>query len=119
MNTLPDYIADHLSTPFKWGAHDCMTFSIGWVEISTGKKHLPEELWQSELQAARIIKQHGGLVAALDAHFHQVHPNYAKDGDLAIAEGVVSLVSGSHLVAPGANGLIFRPRTEADHAWSI
>lgn len=120
MTTLPDYIASHLVTPFAWGANDCMTFALGWVEISTGKRHLPDEvLWQDEWRAARLIKEHGGLVAALDAHFVRIHPNYAKAGDLAIADGVVSIVSGAHLVAPGAEGLVFRPRTEADHAWTV
>lgn len=96
-----------------------MTFAIGWVETATGKLLLPHPLWKTELQAARVIKQHGGLMAALDDHFVRIYPNYAKDGDLAIVDGVVSLVSGAHLVAPGAEGLVFRPRTEADHAWSI
>lgn len=115
---LSEYIAAHLNTPFAWGSNDCMSFAIGWVEIATGKKHLPTEMWRSELQAARIIKRNGGLVAALDAHFRKIHPNYAKDGDIAIFDGVVSLVSGVHIVAPGADGLVFKPRTGADHAWT-
>lgn len=119
MMDLPTYIAARLTAPFEWGVNDCMTFAIGWVEIATGKKHLPDELWETELQAARIIKQHGGLVAALDAHFKQIHPNYAKDGDIAICDGVVSLFSGAHIVAPGPDGLVFKPRTEADHAWTV
>jgi hypothetical protein len=120
MNTLPEYIAAHLSAPFEWGRHDCITFAVGWVEISSGRKHLPDELWQDEWQAARLVKENGGLVAVLDAHFRRLpHPNYAKDGDLAIAAGVVSLVSGAHIVAPGADGLVFKPRTEAEHAWTV
>jgi hypothetical protein len=119
MPSLPDYIASRLQTPFSWGTHDCMTFSIGWAEIATGKKYLPYDLWQNELQAARIIKQYGGLEDALDAYFGRVHPNYAKDGDIAICQGVVSIVSGPHIVLPGEKGLVFKPRTEATHAWKV
>ncbi len=117
---LPAYIAARLSIPFAWGANDCMTFAIRWVELSTGRKLLPAKLWDSELAAARVIQQHGGLVAALDAHFTRLkHPNYAKDGDIAIADGTVSLVSGRHVVAPGEKGLVFNPRTRAQHAWTF
>jgi hypothetical protein len=117
---LAEYIAARLNTPFAWGANDCMTFSIGFVEQATGRKLLPDELWTSEIEAARIVKQHGGLVAALDEHFTRLrHPNYAQNGDLAICDGVVSLVSGEHVVAPGELGLTFKPRREADHAWAV
>lgn len=112
-----DYITEHLKTPFAWGTNDCITFSIGWVEIATGQRYLPDP-WASELEAARIIKGYGGLVEALDAHFRRIHPNYARDGDIAICAGVVSLFSGPHVVAPGPEGLVFKLRTEADHAWT-
>jgi hypothetical protein len=116
---LHDYIADRLKTPFAWGTNDCVTFAVGWAEIATGRSLLPQDRWQTELQAARIIKRHGGLVAALDAHFNQIHPHRAKDGDLALSDGVVSLVSGAHLLAPGKDGLLFKPRTEASYAWTV
>jgi hypothetical protein len=116
--TQTEYIAAHLKTPFEWGVHDCITFAVGWAEIATGRSILPSPRWSSELQAARTIKRHGGLVAALDAQFSRIHPNRAKDGDLALSAGVVSLVSGPHLLAPGADGLLFKPRTEASHAWT-
>lgn len=116
--TFPGYIAARLTTPFAWGSNDCMVFAIGWAEIATGKRYLPAELWKTELQAARVTKRNGGLVAVLNAHFRQIHPNQAQDGDLAICDGVVSLFSGAHIVAPGEHGLVFKPRTEADHAWT-
>lgn len=115
---MPEYIAARLKTPFAWGTNDCITFAIGWAEIASGRRYLPKILWKTELGAARIIKKRGGLVAALDAHFKRTHPNYAKDGDLAICAGVVSLFSGPYLVAPGKDGLVFKQRTEAEHAWT-
>jgi hypothetical protein len=116
--TLSDYIAARLATPFKWGEHDCITFSIGWAEIATGKVLLPEPLWHSELQAQRLVRLNGGLVAVLDARFQRIQPNYAKDGDLAMRLGVVSLFSGSRIVGPSPSGLAFNPRTEAEYAWT-
>jgi hypothetical protein len=121
MMDLPEYIASRMNMPFAWGANDCMTFSIRWAEIKTGRKLLPDELWTTELEAARVMKQNGGLMAALDAHFTRLkHPNYAKNGDLVICgERFVSVVSGPHIVGPGEKGLVFNPRTEATHAWTI
>lgn len=117
---LAEYIAERLKVPFAWGTNDCMTFSIGWAERATGKRLLPDELWDSEYQAARTIRDHGGLVQVLSDHFTPLHhANYAQDGDLAICAGVVSVVSGAHVVAPGKDGLTLKPRTGADHAWSI
>lgn len=120
MISLADYIAQHLSTPFKWGINDCVSFAVGYMQQASGRVLLPAKLWRTELQAARLIKRHGGLVAALDLHLTRLpHPNLAHDGDVAMAAGVVSLVVGPHLVAPGKDGLVFKPRTEAEHAWTM
>lgn len=122
MMDLPAYIAARLETPFAWGSNDCVSFAIGWVEIATGHSLLPTKMWQSELQAARIIKQQGGLFAVLEKNFTRLkHPNYAQNGDLVLVDGdrpTVYLVSGARIVAPGESGLVFRPRREAQHAWT-
>lgn len=116
--TLPDYIAAHLRTPFCWGKHDCIKFTIGWVQLATGKNHL-EELpgWSSEAGAMRIVKKLGGLEKAFDKKFERINPNFACDGDLALIGTTAYLFSGPQVVSVGKQGLIFNSRTEATCAW--
>ncbi len=117
--TLPDYIAAHLKTPFQWGVNDCVLFALRWVEMRRAAQVIPAITWTNEKQAARAIKQHGGLVAAFDRTFARIAPNFAQDGDLALAGRIVYLFSGAHLVSPGKLGLVFKSRMEAEHAWSV
>lgn len=118
--TLADYIATHLSTPFKWGEHDCVLFAARWVQASTGRDPLAGlPHWDSKRTAAQVIAFVGGLVVALDERFVRVQPNFARDGDLVLREGAVCIVSGPHLVGAGPAGLNFIDRTEAQFAWSV
>lgn len=116
---LPDYIAEHLATPFAWGTHDCVCFAIGWVEIATGRdflaKHRP---WKDERSATRAVKKAGGLEAQFDRHLKRIAPGYAKDGDITLVDGTAYLFSGAQLVGPGKDGLVFKSRMEATCAWS-
>lgn len=117
--TLADYIAANLSTPFAWGAWDCVHFAAGWAHVVTGRDYLEGMRgWKTEQGAARAIKRAGGLAAALDSRLNRIHPNLAKDGDVALYKGALCLFSGPHIVGPGPTGLIFIDRTEAECAWS-
>jgi hypothetical protein len=116
--TLPDYIASHLSKPFKWGEQDCMHFACGWVERVTGRDLLvPYRPWASTRQAMRKIRQVGGLVAFFDTHFKRIEPNLAHDGDLTVIRDSAALFSGAQVVSVGETGLVFIDRTEALCAW--
>ena len=113
---LADYIASHLSTPFKWGAHDCVLFAANWAGVDCVKDF---GTWSTAREAAHAIKDAGGLEAAIDARFERVNANFACDGDIALQNGTVMIFSGAHIVGPGENGLIFLSRSKAEIAWSI
>lgn len=117
--TLPDYIQGKMQAAFEWGVNDCMTFTVGWIEIATGKKYLPSTMWKSELQAARIVKKHGGLENVFDKEFSRINPNYANDGDITVCNGVASIFSGRHVVSVGKEGIAHKPRSQALCAWRI
>ena len=76
-------------------------------------------LWTTAAQAARAIRQAGGLEAALDARFQRIEPHYAQDGDLALHNGCVCIFSGVKIVGPGKTGLTHNSRVLADAAWSV
>lgn len=116
--TLADYITAHLERRFEWGQHDCVLFAAGWIEAKTGTQPLAMfPTWASAKEAIRIVRQLGGLEAALDARYKRIHPNLAKDGDLALFDRSVCLFSGPHVVGPGINGLVFVDRTKVSCAW--
>ena len=117
--TLAEYITQHLSTPFAWGRHDCVLFAAGWVREHTGMDPLADvPAWSTEREALRAIRDVGGLEAALDARFRRIHPNVARDGDLALYNDAICIFSGCHIVGPNPAGLQFVNRMEAACAWS-
>jgi hypothetical protein len=115
--TLPEYIISKLNIPFEYGVNDCILFTIGWIEISTGKKYLPAKLWKNEKEALKLIKKNGGLEKVFDDKFKSIEPNFAQDGDLTIVEGISFLFSGSNIVSVGTNGLMTKNRILAKKAW--
>jgi len=50
---LPDYIASKMLLPFEYGTNDCILFSIGWVNIVTGKNYLDGMTGRTRLKPAR------------------------------------------------------------------
>lgn len=118
METLPDYIAARLTIPFAWGGQDCMGFALGWLSVVAGRDLLaPYRPWHDQRSAQRAIKKAGGLVTWFDANLTRIPPALARDGDVALVSKTAYLFSGSQLVGPGKNGLIFISRMEAECAW--
>jgi hypothetical protein len=117
--TLHEYITSNLRKPFEWGQHDCVLFAIGWLNQATGKDWLEEfPKWATAKEALRSVESLGGLKAAADARLKPIHPNLARDGDIALYDGCLCLFSGAHVVGPGPSGLTFVDRTRAECAWS-
>lgn len=118
--SLPDYITARLTTPFTWGTHDCITFAIGWLSIRSGRDLLaPYGKWHDELGARRAIKKAGGIEAQFDAHLTRIPPSHARDGDIALVGNTVFIFTGTRLVGPGPDGLLFKRRGDATCAWSL
>lgn len=116
---LADYILSKINTPFEYGVNDCVLFTIGWAEIAHGKKYLPSKIWANEKEALKLIKKNGGIEKAFDENFNRIEPNYAKDGDITIVDGIAYIFSGSGLVSVGKNGTKIISRSESKIAWDI
>lgn len=90
------------------------------MEVKTGKDHLAGmQRWSNKREALRTLRKVGGMRAALDMRMPRVHPNLARDGDLALYRNCLCIVSGPHVVGPSENGLVFVSRLEAECAWSL
>jgi hypothetical protein len=116
---LQTYIQAHLSKPFEWGENDCCTFAIGWLEIKTGREYLTEfRPWRTARQAAKKLRDLGGLFFLFQKNLTRINPNMAMDGDLTIIDGTACIFSGRHVVSVGESGLVFESRARADVAWT-
>ena len=114
-----EYISLHASKPFKWGENDCCTFIGEWIRIKTGRDYLAEHKpWRTARQAAKKLKDLGGIPALLQSNLKQINPNMAQDGDLTIYQGTANLFSGRHIVSVGLDGLVFTDRIKAKEAWT-
>jgi hypothetical protein len=118
--TFEEYVRSQLNTPFVWGEHDCILFSIGWLNHRTGKDWLAElPKWRTAKQALRTIQSVGGLEYQFDLNLERINPNLARDGDIGLLGHVTFLFSGSYVLAPGYSGLEFIERTKVPCAWSF
>lgn len=117
--TLAQYIQENMNRKFVWGQFDCVLFAARWVQIDTGKDYLGiVEPWFSALGAARVLEKMGGMEAAVDKFLGRLpNANFAIDGDVAFHNGTLWLYSGTHIVGPGLEGLVFVDRMVTKCAW--
>lgn len=98
------YIAQHRSTPFAWGAHDCVLFAAGDVQAITGQWPLSMQ-WPDAAAAARLLRRLGGLESAVDGVLPRLSsPALAQRGDILMVEGVQNGRSRRWLAVADAGG---------------
>lgn len=120
------FIAQRQPMPFAWGSNDCAIFAADCVLALTGVDVALPELRQhsTDLQAARALKDHGGLVgiatAALGA---PVTAAYAQIGDVVLSKAgirdMLAICNGGTAVAPGPAGLVHLPLDLYAMCWRI
>lgn len=124
---LADYLAAHLHTSFAWGSHDCVRFAAGAVRAVTGLDVLPVQ-WASRAAAVQALRQHGGLVAAVDGVLPRLPATaQAWRGDVVLVQAPDGAVVRRWLAvcdsgrwwAPARGGLSCGPMAEAVAAWGV
>ena len=119
------FIKERQNLPFAWGANDCTTFAADCVEALTGVKHLPDlRDYASELQAARLLKKHGGVVGIATAAMGQpVNVLQANVGDVVLTESegrdMLAICNGGTCIAPGPLGLVHLGMDTARLCWRV
>ena len=133
MHKLPDwqlrfeaFVAARQATPFAWGSNDCATFAADCVQALTGIDPAPKGLREhrTDLQAARTLQQHGGLVgiatAALGA---PVSALQAQVGDVVLSKAgvrdMLAICNGATCIAPGPVGLVHLGMSTASLCWRV
>jgi hypothetical protein len=120
-----DFGKARASMPFSWGSNDCCTFAAAAVEAITGTDLMALVApYETELAAARLIKDGGGLQQIAASLLGQpVAPNMAAVGDvvLFINEGreMLGICNGVNVMAPGESGMVALGMDAAVAAWKI
>lgn len=117
---LAAFFEAHRELPFAWGSNDCALFAADAVLAMTGVD-VAKDLrgYTTELGAARLIAKVGGMKAlALSCGVKEKAAGFAQRGDVVLADmegretfGVVS--GDGYWRAPGAEGAVARPMSEA------
>ena len=120
------FISDRRAKPFTWGTNDCAVFAADCVQALTGVDVAQPSLrkHKTELQAARLLKRHGGVVGIATAVFGQPVPaTQAQVGDVVLAKSghrdMLAICNGSTCVAPSPSGLVFFPVPVESVCWRL
>lgn len=124
---LSAYVGGCLHLPFSWGEHDCVLFAAGGVEAMTGID-LAEGFrghYATSIGAKRALRNagHKELDHLVAAHFPEVPPALASEGDIAVLwnadRQMLGLIVGEMIAAPGQMKLEFVPRSDAQRAFHV
>jgi len=120
MQRLPDWslrlerlVRERLLMPFCWGLNDCALYAADSVLACTGMDpaHDLRGTYCTALQAARVMRRHGGLAGLAASRLgEQVPAAMAQRGDVGISpqrDGAALLVvcNGTSWLAPSRFGL--------------
>lgn len=121
-------IEAHRREVFAWGARDCaLGLAAGAVEAMTGTDL--RRGWRGKYRTAagalRALRASGyeTLGDAAAAVLPEVHPAFARDGDLALIEegeiGALAIFNGGTLIVLTLDGLGVRERAAARRAFKV
>lgn len=123
------YVDRARAEPFVWGAHDCVSFAMGWVEMVRAdlapRDDLAEVLgYSTAAGAARMLAERSLAQAVADwGGLTAVAPAFAQRGDLVLVEidgrESLALCVGDVVAGPGTEGLAFAPLAAVRAAWRV
>lgn len=118
-------VAERMRTPFCWGQHDCCLWAADAVKAQIGIDHAAEYRgsYFTELQAARVLRELGGLEELASRAGPERPPLTAQTGDIGLvfdgSRELLGVCVGAHWLVPGTFGLAALPLSAARRAWSV
>lgn len=123
---LEAFVHERKSMPFAWGTNDCTIFAADCVQALTGVDVVPAEArgYTTERQAARILKERGGLIGIATAAMGEpLPPLLAGIGDVVLskagAHDMLAICNGGTCIAPGPDGLVHLGMATATMCWRV
>jgi hypothetical protein len=115
---LADFIESRRAAPFEWGKNDCCLFCADAVLAMTGEDPATayRGKYSTDLGARKLIKKGAGMRGLCP--WPSKPAGFAQRGDIVLAdmEGMETLgivVGNGMWCAPGKEGLLMRPMSEA------
>lgn len=118
-------VAERMRTPFCWGQHDCCLWAADAVKAQTGVDHAAgyRGTYFTELQAARLLRELGGLAELAGRVGPERAPLTAQTGDVGLvfdgSRELLGICVGAHWLVPATYGLAALPLSAARRAWSV
>ena len=119
------FTRERSNMPFAWGSNDCCGFAADCVEALTGAKHFKGlRGYSTELQAAKLLKEHGGVVGIANAVLGDaISPLLATVGDVVLTNAgggdTLAVCNGQTCMAPGKDGLVSMGMDTARLCWRV
>lgn len=125
------YFKDKASAPFVWGENDCALFTCSGIERITGidlAKGAFRGKYADKLQAAKLIKKHGGLARiatrqCLKYGWEAQPVTLARRGDpvlLNLPEGpTLGICDGARSAFAGPTGILWHPTLNCVKSWRV
>lgn len=113
---LADYLEISRAKQWQWGRLDCCMFAGDWIAACTDKDPMApyRGIYDTPLQARRLIRQRGGLVKMVDAEMTRCgfeRTTAPEHGDIAVVnmpEGGDHAVAGASVVIRHASWWVGR-----------
>lgn len=129
----PELLAGHIDVcrtmPFVWGKNDCCLFAMDAVQAITGTDiAAPYRGYNGMREGIKLLKACGGVkgIAETEAQNYnipEIQPLKAQRGDVCLFDigrgDTLGILAGHYIFAPGENGLIAFPLSQAKRAWRI
>lgn len=118
-----EVIDKYASMPFSYGA-DCCQFAAECFETQTGENPIADLSYRTKRQAYVLIKQYGGLEAAVTHFLGEPSSGAVKDGDLCLISAndgsdAIGVIYRGRIVARVKDGLMDYPLERAKVTWCI
>ncbi len=120
------FLAQAADRPFEWGVWDCVRFAAAAVHALTGVDHLAGLTWASQTEALRMLRDLGGLRAAVSGVLGEpIAAGLARAGDVVLAvdphaddgRELLAICHGPYLIAAGAAGMTVLPLSAGVCTW--
>lgn len=131
MRRLPDWQLrleafgrERLQMPFAWGSNDCAIFAADWIEHATGERLMEHMRWHTNArEALRTLRESDLRSIATAALGEPISPLMARVGDVVVIRTgkreALAVCNGGTAIAPGPEGMVAIPMSEALAAWRV
>ena len=129
IDRLSEYMESVSKTPFQWGIHDCLIFSMRAVECMTGENYYSKYIgrYYNENDSKIVLREENcrSVVHLVEKHLPHCESVFSmKRGDVAVVSGVGGVVTlgicqGERIYCTGEFRLMTVPATHVKKAFQV